>query len=272
MKNVVILLTCFNRKEKTLACIHSLVRGNPTLSLRFIVADDASTDGTAAALRELEQVTVLELPGNQYYTGGMRAAIDYALRQSPPADNYVLVNDDVVFDDRALEKMALLAPDDETVLVGAMRDAQGKLSYSGVTCRNWRRPHYDRVAPQAGVLLPCDTFCANCVWIPQKVFFAAGNMDSHYVHAMGDYDYGLAIRRKGFALRVAPETIGVCNNNPTHGTWKDPSLPRRRRLRLKESPKGLPFSQWFYYLRKNHGLVCALLYSATPYARILFGK
>ena len=44
-----VLLTCFNRKEKTINCIKSLSQGNKS-QIDFIVVDDGSTDGTADAL------------------------------------------------------------------------------------------------------------------------------------------------------------------------------------------------------------------------------
>ena len=43
-------------------------------------------------------------------------------------------------------------------------------------------------------------------------------------------------------------------------------------FRLKETPKGLPFREWFYYLRKNYNLLTAALYSVIPYLRILIGR
>ena len=43
------LATCFNRKEKTVNAIRSLVAGNSEVDFEFIIADDNSRDGTAEA-------------------------------------------------------------------------------------------------------------------------------------------------------------------------------------------------------------------------------
>ena len=44
------LMTCFNRKEKTITAISNLISKNPNIEFKFVVVDDNSTDGTKAAL------------------------------------------------------------------------------------------------------------------------------------------------------------------------------------------------------------------------------
>ena len=41
---------------------------------------------------------------------------------------------------------------------------------------------------------------------------------------------------------------------------------------LKESPKGLPSKQWFYFLKKNFNINYAVWKSITPYIRIILKK
>ena len=56
------------------------------------------------------------------------------------------------------------------------------------------------------------------------------------------------------------------------GGWLDNSLSRKERFKKKESIKGAPMKQWFYFLRKNFGLVEAVRGGITPYVRILIGR
>jgi GT2 family glycosyltransferase len=74
---IAVLLTCYNRKQKTLGCLRSLL-GQPqgfNSRLTVYLLDDASTDGTANAIaEEFPQVRLLEGDGNYYWNGGMRAA------------------------------------------------------------------------------------------------------------------------------------------------------------------------------------------------------
>ena len=50
MKKVLGLMTCFNRKEKTVKSLNGLIQGNPGIQFSFVVADDGSTDGTFKTL------------------------------------------------------------------------------------------------------------------------------------------------------------------------------------------------------------------------------
>ena len=66
------LMTCFNRKEKTLNSIRKIISGNSDIVFEFIVVDDASRDGTKEALeKEFSNVTVLSGNGGLYYSGGL---------------------------------------------------------------------------------------------------------------------------------------------------------------------------------------------------------
>ena len=260
---IVVMLTCHNRRAKTINCINGL--SCSTADVHFIVVDDGSTDGTIEALEDRADVTLIKENGNMFYSGGMRRAMEYALVNTD-ADYYVLVNDDVVFYEGILDKLKLLK--DDTVYVGAMKDSHDNCSYGGV--RYYKGIHYNKVTPES-VDRRCDTFNANYVVIPRGIFKTVPIMDAHYIHSLGDFDYGLSIRNAGYPIEVLDYYAGVCDNNTVTGTWNDRSLSRRERLRLKESVKGAPFKPWFYFLKKNFGLLYAVVYSITPYIRIIIG-
>ena len=270
MKNVVIIMTCFNRKEKTVSCIKSLSKAmDEEVTFRFIVVDDRSTDGTIQALEELNcNVDIVTGTGNLFYTGGMYRGIAYAKQQYAAADYYMLVNDDVEFDADKIQKMILSATPDE-VLIGSTCDSNGEFSYGGTLY--YKRIKYRSIGPEEPTVA-CTTFNGNCALIAHDIFFAVGNIDSYYKHGMGDFDYGFQVSRLGYQIYVFNEFIGVCNSNPVAGTWNDRSLSRRERLRLKESFKGLPYKDWFHYLKKNFGLRMAIIRSLTPYVKIMMGK
>ena len=268
---ITVIFTCFNRKEKTIRCIKSLVEGNPSLQFSFVVLDDASTDATAEAIERLYQIgdsaTVLRGDGNSYWAGGMRKAIAYA-KEHTKSEYYLLVNDDVEFVPHAVETL-LREYEPHTALVGAMKDQNGAFSYGGV--RYTRGIHYVEVKPTDSNRA-CDAFNMNCLLIDQAVFMEMPNFDIHYMHSLADFDYGLEMKRRGIRILVASEYAGVCHKNDASGGWTDRTLSRRARLRQKESVKGAPFRPWFYFLKKNFGMGQAILHGFTPYVRILLGK
>lgn len=267
-----VLFTCFNRKEKSVECVNRLINGNPDVSIRFVVVDDSSTDGTATALEQNEHVHVIKGTGDLFYTGGMRKGIDYIKNNTQCKADYILfVNDDVFFHTGCISKMISESiTKDNAIIVGATSDKSGNLSYSGIKELK-KGPVYKKIYAE-GKNLECDTFNANCVLVPWCTFTTLDNMDEKYRHSLGDYDYGLQAKNKGFAIFTSSFYVGTCEDNPQVLTWRDTTLSRVKRIKLKESIKGSPFSEWFYYLNKNYGLGVAIYYSLTPYIRILIGK
>lgn len=273
----VVVMTCFNRKEKTVNCINKLHQGNTDNEYRYIVVDDKSTDGTAEAISALPytDVNIVSGSGSLFWNGGMYLGVTKAKEKFPEFDYIFLVNDDVDFYPAILDGMIRETADRfgdkaaETVLVGATCDNAGVLSYGGTIYT--KRLHYDMAGPDRKDEM-CSTFNANCAMIPMGVMKSVGNLDPYYRHSMGDFDLGFAIRRKGYGIYMFGEYVGVCNDNPIEGSWMDRSLGVKERIKLKETRKGLPFKDWFHYLHKNFGLGTAVLRSITPYFKIFMGK
>lgn len=291
------MLTCYNRIKHTVSCVQSLAEGNPQVSFRFVITDDNSSDGTREALQALPyDLTLLSGTGQLFWNGGMEKALDYALHSSVKTDYYMLVNDDVEFLQGAVESLIdrqKKAPTLEggqaqdageqssgkthgsigkaAVIAGATSDNNGRTSYGGVRLLSKHFAKFALVEPSAEYR-ECDTFNGNCVLLPQAVFFAAGNVDSVYRHSMSDYDYGMHIKRLGFPIYNGEGYAGVCEDNAVEGSWRDRTLPRKERWKKKESPKGLPKKDWYYFIRKNYGFLPAVYHSITPYLRILLKR
>ncbi|MBC5658734.1 glycosyltransferase family 2 protein [Anaerosacchariphilus sp. NSJ-68] len=268
-KKVLGIFTCFNRKEKTVNCLKSLIAGNEEVEFTFLAVDDGSTDGTEEALRDMRQVAVLTGNGSLFYSGGMRLGIRKAKEQYQGYDYCLLFNDDVEFYPGVIERMAAQCGDG--ILVGATCDTEGNLSYGGVRKASGFRPKFD-IVMSGEKPVSCDTFNANCVLIPYDIFLKLPNIDEAYTHSLGDFDYGLTASQMGYAIYPTNFFVGCCNDNPVGKTWRDTSLSRKERWKRKESPKGLPTGEWFHFVRKNFGLISACYSSMTPMLRILLGK
>ena len=271
MTKILGIFTCYNRKEYSIACLKSLIEGNDSVKFTFLAVDDGSTDGTSEALNRLENIKILKGDGGLYYSGGMRKGIAEAKEKYRGFDYCLFFNDDVKFYENAIEKMVGLFEREKQILVGATCDNEGKLSYGGVKkCSSWR-PSFE-IVMSGGEMEECDTFNANCVLIPYNLFLELPNIDEVYVHAMGDFDYGLKAKEYGCVINPTDFFVGQCNDNSLCGTWRDTSLSIKERIRLKESPKGLPAKQWFHFVRRYFGVISACYSSLTPYIKIIIGR
>lgn len=271
---VTVIFTCFNRKEKTLKCIKSLENKNPEIEFLFIVVDDNSTDGTREAIQDLNSnVRIIRGTGSLYWAGGMRKGIKEYFEGYSDSQYALLVNDDVEFYDGIVNKLILESKQkNDAVIVGATCDDSGAFTYGAMKLNVTRkRDLYQHIKPTENEV-ECDTFNCNCVLIPDATFRKAGNLDEMYTHSLADLDYGFSLRKLGIHIYSSSEYVGVCNSNSEKGTWKDKTLPRKERLKKKESPKGAPLKEWFYFMRKNFGIMEAILYSVSPYMRILLKR
>ncbi|MCI9218561.1 MAG: glycosyltransferase family 2 protein [Lachnospiraceae bacterium] len=272
MANILVLITCYNRKEKTLKFIDTVLQDEQQ-NFSFLIVDDNSNDGTAEAVSVFPNVKVIKGNGNLFYSGGMRTAIDEAKASDIRKYDFVmLANDDVEFYKGAITKLISYLGAEKSIIVGATCSSDGEMSYSGVVRTGKIRPGYRNVMSVDDEKRYCDTFCANCVLMPTDIFSSLDNIDPVYHHAMGDFDYGYQAGKKGIRILASHFFVGVCNDNSKVGTWKDVSLSRRERIRKKESPKGLPGKEWFHYLRKNCSFLTAVFYSIVPYVQIILGK
>lgn len=275
MLQVAVLMACHNRRAKTVASLQALRRAAgfvPGLTIQVFLTDDGSTDGTADAVRALAMpVTVVDGTGDLYWNRGMVRAWQTALDAGVAFNGFLLLNDDTLLDDHALA--SIVAADrsrgGEAVIVGAVRDpVSAEVTYGGVRRTSAWHPGKTAVAGVSETVQAVDTFNANCVLVPWRVYECVGTLDPVFTHAMGDFDYGLRARRAALEVVVAPGTVGTCPRNDSLGTWRDPDIPVLRRLRLLESPKGLPRREWREYLRR-HGAPAPRLMAWLPTLRVL---
>ena len=265
------LLTCHNRRDRTLGCLTSLyAQVDPNMfTLDVFLVDAGSSDGTREAVRErFPQVTLVERGTDLYWNGGMRVALGHAYETDP--DLYLWLNDDVQLDDDALVRLLACHRELEAdraapaIVVGSTRDpVSGAHTYGGVVRTDrWRPMRYDLVPPADGPK-QVETMNGNCVLVPREVVARIGNLAREFTHGMGDYDYGHRAERAGCEVWIAPGTIGTCARNPTAeraGSFAE------QRNRLTNPTGGLPPAEWFTYVRRWAGPLWPA-YAVSPYVR-----
>ena len=208
---------------------------------------------------------------NLYYSGGMRLGMQYIKDNSLTADYFLMINDDVDFFDKSIEEIIKQSFDIErAIIVGACCNKFSEQTYSAVYFPNKFKVAYRKIL--IGSNKEADTFCANCVLIPWIAFSNTPIIDSAYTHSLGDFDYGLSLCKMGWKIFSSKKFVGICEYNSHNNTWLDKKIEFSKRLKMKESPKGLPFREWFYFLNKNFGFFKAIIFSLTPYLKIFLRR
>jgi len=275
---VAALLTCFNRREKTLGALQAIFSQNENVprQLSVFLVDDNSTDGTAKAVAaSFPAVHLLHGTGSLFWNGGMRVAFAEAMQSD--FDYYLWVNDDTHLLPEALDILLSTAEVLEqqgkaAIVVGStFHPVHETWTYGGIRREfTWKGVRLTTVLPSASAPQPCDTVNGNCTLIPRSVAQKVGNLDPAYRHAIGDFDYGFRARKAGFEIYVAPVYVGTCTPNSDKGTWRDRSAPFAVRWRNLCSLKGLPFREWVLYTSRHYGYLWPL-YAISPYVKTLLG-
>lgn len=265
------VMTVFNRRETTLACLRSIdaQQGLADVDVDVYVVDDASPDGTAEAVaRDFPEAHLLRGSGDLFWNGGMRLAFGAAL--DGDYDYYWWLNDDTHLDDDALARLLDTARSLEgdgrgpAIVVGSTRHPDdGRLTYGGVRVPSPVRPLKTELVAPGDEPRPAETMNGNCVLIPAAVAAVVGNLDPAFVQKMGDFDYGFRARAAGFGVWVAPGTIGECATHPPRRTDEQPLWDEIRRL---WSTKELPPGPWATFVRRHAGPLWPL-YFVSPYVR-----
>ncbi|MDD4777208.1 MAG: glycosyltransferase family 2 protein [Fermentimonas sp.] len=258
-ENIAVLLTCHNRKDKTLSCLDSLYRAiiPPPYGIDVYLTDDGSADGTAEAVsKDFPEVNLIMGDGNRFWAGGMRLAWETAIKNKP-YKAYLLINDDVVLNPDFFLK--LIETDTHSyektgrhgIYSGATVDnGGGKVTYGGSRVKNYLmlvrlHPLVPTAHPQ-----PCDITNANVLWVSREVVDELGIFDYRFTHGIADYDYTMQATKKNIPVLLAPGICGICVHD--HGkNWRDGNYSLKERINYLKSPKGLAYSEYLYYIRKH---------------------
>ncbi len=268
---IAVLLTCHNRRDKTLNCLNALFAAKvpPGFILEVFLVDDGSADGTGEAVKNnFPKVTVITGTGNLYWNQGMRLAWQTAT-QTADYDFFLWLNDDTLLDRNAITEMldcleeGFQMSNTSGLVTAACRSEAGKtkFSYGGRTESQPLIPNGD--------LQTCKYINGNAVLVPVEVYKALGNLSPDYTHGMGDYDYGLRAIQKGFNCYTTKSFVATCAPNEGIPDWCNPNVPFSKRWALLYSPLGLNLKEYLLFRKKFWGNKWRE-YALKAYLKVIF--
>lgn len=248
-----VLMTCYNRRELTVAAIRALSAAvNDSAQHIIFLVDDGSTDGTAQAVEaEFPDVRIIAGTGSLYWNGGMRLAWQTALLTKP--EFFLWLNDDVELRPNSIADLIAFfrsAPP-KSIIVGKTIDpSNGEVTYGGYQREiGWSRLRFRRLKPHEN---ECYTMNGNCVLLPASVVADIGICSERYQHAFGDNDYGLRAIRAGYKLFELKQPIAFQKKNEKY-IKSVAQLSRENWRFIFFDPKGIPVREWLYFCREHGG-------------------
>jgi GT2 family glycosyltransferase len=270
INKIAVLITCFNRNKKTLECLEQLHAQKHDLdfNLTIYLVNDGCTDGTEKAVEiNFPEVNIIKGDGSLFWNGGMRLAWNEALKGD--FDYYLWVNDDsMIYSDaisKILEASQQLVANAENpgAIIGTMVDPISKLpTYGGRLCNSKFNPlSFGEVIHPRDSSVKCNFINGNFTLIPAVSVKKIGILSNAFTHGMGDFDYGLRLKKAGLTCWVAPGAYGECEQNSEKGGCKDASLSAAERIKKMQQLSQLPpVEEWKYFVRQHGGVLWPFLW------------
>jgi GT2 family glycosyltransferase len=271
IRRIAVLLTCHNRKNKTISCLYNLFSACKMAqnynNIRVFLTDDGSVDDTSKEVKDLfPDVTVLKGTGNLYWAGGMRNSWKEALKDN--FDSYLLLNDDTYVSDDLFVQLNIC---DEYstdrfnirgIYVGSTHDGENNFTYGGsvITCKFLNK--YRRLVPN-GKIEECDLGNGNIMMVTKEVVNKIGIFSEDYTHGIADYDYTLTARKNNIPVLVTAKYCGICSDDAPYQYDKFIKLSFKDRKKYLYHPTGLAFSDQVKFMKKFYPYRLPFIYIAA---------
>jgi GT2 family glycosyltransferase len=204
----VVVLT-WNQRETTLECLASLSQMTYP-SYRIVVVDNASADGTAAAIREKSpDVEVVTIERNLGYPGGCNVGLRYALERG--AEYIFAINNDVSVDPVVLDElMREVGPDvgiltpkvyfaSEPERIWSVGGRRSRLTYEMV-----RRGDGELDRGQWNEVVEQDYLIGCAHLFSRSLLETIGLLDAGFFLYYDDVDICIRAQRAGYRLLMVP--------------------------------------------------------------------
>jgi GT2 family glycosyltransferase len=252
MMKIAVLLTCFNRREKSLTCLGSLLSIVPDCDIYLV--DDGSTDNTAEAIKaQFPQVKVIAGDGNLFWNRGMCLAWKEAAKKD--YDYYLWLNDDVVLYDGFLQELLECQSEaDHKAVISGIIESQDKqeVLYGGTDMNR-------RLIQPNGKMQQITNLNGNVVLVPRSVYQQLGTLDPFFHHDLGDVDYGFRAAAKGIPVLSTRAAVAYGEKNHICRERLNNTTMERRFKRLY-SPLGSNPNINFYFRKKHKSVFNAVGY------------
>lgn len=280
MNKLAVLLTCFNRKDKTIASLTALYKAYNEFSdgwkMSIYLTDDGSTDGTSEAVsKSFPRVKILKGNGNLFWAGGMRNSWSEALKGE--YDAFLLLNDDTYVYPHLFDAVLKTHEFSNSkygmggIYVGSTVDAETKkISYGGSIFKNRFLAKMKRLEPKSDPI-PCELGNANILWVSKNVVDKIGMLADGYVHGMADYDYTLRATKKELPVLIMPGIIGECINDHSDPYLRFMKLSLKDRYKMLHNPIGFDFVSQTHHMKK-HFPIRLPIFLLTGYFKVLCPK
>jgi GT2 family glycosyltransferase len=263
-----IIIVNYNGRGHLGGLLTSLAKNPPATPHEIVVVDNASTDGSAALVKDVPGVRLIELPANVGFSAGNNAGI-----RATTGDLVLLLNSDTIIEAGVLDVLvARLEAYPRAAIAGPrLVDAQGdpELSFGRMITpltelrqkaivslyargfgpvSRW----VDRITSTEHVV---DWVSGACLLVRRDVAESVGLLDERYFLYTEDVDFCASVRAAGYDVLFTPRPVVVHLRGRSRATAPRASNAAYRRSQLafyaKHHPRFLPWLRAYLKFRNE---------------------
>ena len=174
-------------------------------SVRIVVVDDGSSDGTGEFLDALHEtnIHVLRGDGSLWWGGAMNMGMRYVFGVAHDRDYLLMLNDDVRIGPSYVSVLVDDSVANHGAVVGSAQrdDISGNLIGSGYEV-DYRRMSFRTIDPQ-GAAVAVDALPGRGTLFPMSVARRAGYIHERLPHHLGDLEYTARVKESAHPLLVS---------------------------------------------------------------------
>ena len=249
-----VLTAVHNRCETTRTFLHDIFDQHIDETLRIVVVDDGSTDGTGEMLREHARRTpadvslsVVDGDGSWWWAKSMARAVDAAREHIAEDDVVIFMNDDIRVPTSTVAELAHLTRSHGCIARAALRqvDAPETVLDRGSVLEERTLSVIPLSTEQSvGGLTSVDVAPGRTVAYPGAIFTRGLNIDhARLPHHLADLEFSIRASREGFPIQLA-EDVSTLSVNEV-GLSRSPGNLVRRLTHISSSDRLL--SYWAFW-------------------------
>jgi GT2 family glycosyltransferase len=211
LPHVVTIILNTNRRDDTLACLASLATGTYERHT-VLVLDNASTDGSVAAIREhFPAVEIVALQANKGYAGNNNVGIAAALAKG--ADWVFVLNEDTILAPDCIAQLVAIGESSPQIgIVGPLvfhHDEPGVVqSAGGRMGKGWDAWHLAQNEPYSNQFAgpqPVDWVSGCAIMVRRAVIEQVGPLDERFFYYWEETEWCLRARLAGWQIQFVPQ-------------------------------------------------------------------
>ena len=248
-----VVIPVFNRLAQTKALVECLRQQRLKATLRLLIVDDGSSDGTDQWLATQPDIQVLQGDGTLFWGGAVNLALRHLEQLGDSNDWVLLMNNDTTVQEDFVQFLFDAAQKHSPAVIGSViRDEadHGRLLSIGARVDAWRLLTSDLLGndvsgTERSDIVAVDALSGRGVLFPMASILASGGMRPQFLpHYLADYELSARVRKSGWNLFVL-RTAAVYSSDDYGSTAR--AVSWREKLFSLRSPLYLPALLVFWW-------------------------